>query len=132
MHSISEVARQTGFTAHTLRYYEKIGLLSSPLRNGGRRAYTPGEVRMLKFVKILKQTGMSLDDIQEFLQDGCLLENNESERKQLEKIGRRSLILEKHLLTLEEQRQNIDDVIKITKEKLETYKRMTGEIGNEK
>ena len=42
MYSISEVAMKTGFTAHTLRYYEKIGLLSSPLRKGGKRRYTDG------------------------------------------------------------------------------------------
>ena len=36
MYSISETAMKTGFTAHTLRYYEKIGLLSSPLRKGGK------------------------------------------------------------------------------------------------
>jgi DNA-binding transcriptional MerR regulator len=66
MYSISEVAIKTGFTAHTLRYYEKIGLLSSPLRKGGKRRYTEGEIRLLKFMKMLKQTGMSLDEMGAF------------------------------------------------------------------
>ncbi|MCM3796799.1 MerR family transcriptional regulator [Priestia megaterium] len=132
MYSISEVATKTGFTAHTLRYYEKIGLLSSPLRKGGKRRYTEGEIRLLKFMKILKQTGMSLEDIQEFLKDGCLLENIGSSAIQLKKIQTRADILNKHLLLLEKQKQEIETVMNVTKEKLGTYETMIGDLKNEK
>jgi DNA-binding transcriptional MerR regulator len=132
MYSISEVATKTGFTAHTLRYYEKIGLLSSPLRKGGKRRYTEGEIRLLKFMKMLKQTGMSLEDIQEFLKDGCLLENIDSTAIQLKKIQTRADILNKHLLLLEKQKQEIETVMNVTKEKLETYETMIGDLKNEK
>ncbi|MGG3195426.1 MerR family transcriptional regulator [Priestia aryabhattai] len=132
MYSISEVAMKTGFTAHTLRYYEKIGLLTSPLRKGGKRRYTEGEIRLLKFMKMLKQTGMSLEDIQEFLKDGCLLENIDSTAIQLKKIQTRAEILNKHLLLLEKQKQEIETVMNVTKEKLETYKTMIGDLKDEK
>ncbi|MDR7246510.1 MULTISPECIES: MerR family transcriptional regulator [Priestia] len=132
MYSISEVATKTGFTAHTLRYYEKIGLLSSPLRKGGKRRYTEGEIRLLKFMKMLKQTGMSLEDIQEFLKDGCLLENIDSTAIQLKKIQTRADILNKHLLLLEKQKQEIETVMNVTKEKLETYETMIGDLKDEK
>jgi DNA-binding transcriptional MerR regulator len=132
MYSISEVAMKTGFTAHTLRYYEKIGLLSSPLRKGGKRRYTEGEIRLLKFMKMLKQTGMSLEDIQEFLKDGCLLENIDSTAIQLKKIQTRADILNKHLLLLEKQKQEIETVMNVTKEKLETYETMIGDLKDEK
>ncbi|AXI28397.1 MerR family transcriptional regulator [Priestia megaterium] len=132
MYSISEVAMKTGFTAHTLRYYEKIGLLSSPLRKGGKRRYREGEIRLLKFMKMLKQTGMSLEDIQEFLKDGCLLENIDSAAIQLKKIQTRADILNKHLLLLEKQKQEIETVMNVTKEKLETYETMIGDLKNEK
>ncbi|MGV7002139.1 MerR family transcriptional regulator [Priestia megaterium] len=132
MYSISEVAMKTGFTAHTLRYYEKIGLLSSPLRKGGKRRYTEGEIRLLKFMKMLKQTGMSLEDIQEFLKDGCLLENIDSVAIQLKKIQTRADILNKHLLLLEKQKQEIETVMNVTKEKLETYETMIGDLKDEK
>jgi DNA-binding transcriptional MerR regulator len=132
MYSISEVAMKTGFTAHTLRYYEKIGLLSSPLRKGGKRRYTEGEIRLLKFMKMLKQTGMSLEDIQEFLKDGCLLENIDSAAIQLKKIQTRADILNKHLLLLEKQKQEIETVMNVTKEKLGTYETMIGDLKNEK
>jgi DNA-binding transcriptional MerR regulator len=132
MYSISEVAMKTGFTAHTLRYYEKIGLLSSPLRKGGKRRYIEGEIRLLKFMKMLKQTGMSLEDIQEFLKDGCLLENIDSAAIQLKKIQTRADILNKHLLLLEKQKQEIETVMNVTKEKLGTYETMIGDLKNEK
>ncbi|MGG2065161.1 MerR family transcriptional regulator [Bacillus sp. S14(2024)] len=131
MYSISEVATKTGFTAHTLRYYEKIGLLSSPLRKGGKRRYTEGEIRLLKFMKMLKQTGMSLEDIQEFLKDGCLLENIDSNDIQLKKIQIRVYILKKHLLLLEEQKQEIETVMNVAKVKLETYETMIGGLKGE-
>lgn len=131
MYSISEVAIKTGFTAHTLRYYEKMGLLSSPLRKGGKRRYTEGEIRLLKFMKILKQTGMSLGEIQEFLKDGCLLENIDSTDIQIRKLQTRSDILKKHLRLLEEQKQEIETVMNVTKEKLETYETMIGDLKSE-
>ncbi|MCM2603340.1 MerR family transcriptional regulator [Rossellomorea marisflavi] len=131
MYSISEASFETGFTVHTLRYYEKIGLLSSPLRKGGKRLYTEGELRLLKFVKILKQTGMSLEDIQEYLKDGCLLENIDSATVQLNKIHKRADILKKHLVLLEKQKQKIEKVMSVTKEKLEVYEVMIGNLTDE-
>ena len=132
MYSISEVAEQTGFSAHTLRYYEKIGLLSSPTRLGGKRLYTAGEIRLLQFMKVLKNTGMSLEDIQEFLVDGCLLENKDAEQDRSKKVQKRKNILEKHLLTLEQQKRELEMVIQLTEEKLATYQDMLEEDQNEK
>jgi DNA-binding transcriptional MerR regulator len=131
MYSISEVAEATGFTSHTLRYYEKIGLLSTSIRQGGKRLYSAGDIRLLQFMKVLKNTGMSLEDIQEFLVDGCLLENHESEGDRENKIQKRMNILQKHLMTLEEQRKEIEMVIKLTKEKLGMYQEMLEEGNNE-
>lgn len=132
VYSISEVAEQTGFSAHTLRYYEKIGLLSSPTRQGGKRLYTAGEIRLLQFMKVLKNTGMSLEDIQEFLVDGCLLENKDAEQDRSKKVQKRKNILEKHLLTLEQQKRELEMVIQLTEEKLATYQDMLEEDQNEK
>jgi DNA-binding transcriptional MerR regulator len=127
MFSISEVAEQTGFTSHTLRYYEKIGLLSSPARQGGKRLYTAGDVRLLQFMKVLKNTGMSLEDIQEFLVDGCLMESQDTVQQRSNKVQKRMQILQKHLLTLEQQRKEIEMVIDLTEEKLGMYKKMLEE-----
>ena len=74
MYKIGEVAELTGMSIHTLRYYEKLGLLPPPTRNSGIRQYTEGDVRLLKFLYSLKQTGMSLEEIAEFASDGCIIE----------------------------------------------------------
>jgi DNA-binding transcriptional MerR regulator len=131
MYSISEVADQTGFSAHTLRYYEKIGLMTSPNRKNGKRVYSEGDIRLLQFMKLLKNTGMSLDDIQEFLVDGCILEMD-SVPIRMTKVKKRFHILQKHLLTLEQQKKELEMVIKLTEEKLVTYQTMLeGEINEE-
>jgi DNA-binding transcriptional MerR regulator len=130
MYSISETAEQTGFTVHTLRYYEKIGLLSSPNRKSGKRMYSDGDVRLLRFMKLLKNTGMSLEDMTEFLIDGCILEMD-TKPVRTTKVKKRSDILQKHLLTLEHQKQELEKIIELTEEKLSFYQSMLDGDQNE-
>jgi DNA-binding transcriptional MerR regulator len=63
---IGEIARRTGMTARTIRYYEDIGLLASVRRvEGGRRVYTEDDIRRLKFVSRLKVLGLTLEEMKE-------------------------------------------------------------------
>ncbi len=56
-----------GLSAHTLRYYEKIGLLKNVQRNSsGHRVYTAKDVKWLEFVIRLKETAMPLEKILEY------------------------------------------------------------------
>ena len=65
---ISEVTDRTGFTAPTLRYYEKIGLLSPPSRtDAGYRMYTDRDVDRLQFIARAKTLGCSLDEIRDLV-----------------------------------------------------------------
>ncbi len=62
--NISAFAAQSGLSAHTLRYYEKIGLLPHIKRNSsGHRAFTLRDLEWVRFVTRLKETGMSLEGI---------------------------------------------------------------------
>jgi MerR family transcriptional regulator, mercuric resistance operon regulatory protein len=62
--SIGEVSRQSGLSVHTIRYYERIGLLDEPARSdSGRRVYTPDLIDQLLFVRRTKVLGLSLDEI---------------------------------------------------------------------
>ena len=64
---IAAVAQQTGLSAHTLRYYEKAGLVESVGRNaGGQRRYAAGDLDWLSFLLRLRTTGMSIADMQRF------------------------------------------------------------------
>ncbi|WP_297562461.1 MerR family transcriptional regulator [Nitratireductor sp.] len=63
---IGEVARRTGLSIDTLRYYEKLGLIDPPWRQGGQRAYDDNIVKWLNFIKLLKATGMPLADVETY------------------------------------------------------------------
>ena len=68
MYSIQEVSSRTGLTTHTLRYYEKEGLLTGVERSpGGFRQYTDEDLEALGLICCLKNTGMSLQEIARFV-----------------------------------------------------------------
>lgn len=49
--NIGQFAALTGLSAHTLRYYEKIGLLQSVVRNAsGHRDYAEKEAQWIEFI----------------------------------------------------------------------------------
>ena len=63
MMQISELARQTGVPATTLRFYETAGLLSARRSTAGYRLYGPEAVERLEFVGTAKRLGLSLEEI---------------------------------------------------------------------
>lgn len=64
---IGELARLTGLSIDTLRWYEKIGLLASPLRDaGGRRVYPQETPAWIGFLVRLRATGMSIADLRDY------------------------------------------------------------------
>jgi len=68
-YKISDVTKETGLTADTLRYYEKIGLLKKVNRNlSGIRLYTDKDLSRLRFIQRAKTMNFSLDEITQLLQ----------------------------------------------------------------
>lgn len=68
MYTIHDVSQKTGLTAHTLRYYEKEGLISGVERSrGGFRQYTDEDLEALSLICCLKNTGMPLQEIARFV-----------------------------------------------------------------
>lgn len=66
--SISEAAKRTGLSAHTIRYYEKEGLLPFVERNpNGIREFSESDFEWLAVIECLKGTGMSIKEIGEFI-----------------------------------------------------------------
>ena len=67
--TISEVAARTGLTVHTLRYYERIGLIAPVVRApGGQRRYAASDLDWIGFLLRLRETGMPIGQMQAFAQ----------------------------------------------------------------
>ncbi|MDR7048269.1 DNA-binding transcriptional MerR regulator [Duganella sp. 3397] len=65
--SIDEVARRTGLTAHTLRYYERIGLIAPVGRaEGGQRRYAAADLAWIDFLLRLRTRRMPISQMQTF------------------------------------------------------------------
>ena len=63
---IGRVARETGLTIDTIRFYERKGLLRPQARSrGGFRLFSREDVRSLKFVRHAQELGFSLKEIRE-------------------------------------------------------------------
>jgi len=65
--TVKEAAEFTGLTAHTLRYYERIGLIEPVARNtGGHRRYAQTDLEHLMFLHCLRDNGMSIQGMQQY------------------------------------------------------------------
>ena len=60
---IGGVARRTGVTERTLRYYEELGLLAPTRDAGGRRRYDSGTLDRLYRVRLLRELGTPVADV---------------------------------------------------------------------
>ncbi|AYG38406.1 MULTISPECIES: MerR family transcriptional regulator [Lactiplantibacillus] len=112
---IGEFSRQTNLTIDTLRYYEEVGLLQ-PLRTAGnRRQYQTKDIAWVNFLKRLKQTGMSIQNMQYYAQ--------------LRYAGNQTI--PERLLLLQEQETRLDTLMAETQasldflhQKMATYREM--------
>jgi DNA-binding transcriptional MerR regulator len=65
--TIGEAAAKCGLSPHTLRWYERIGLLDGVARGGdGRRRYSDGDLDWLSLLTKLRATGMPIRDMQRY------------------------------------------------------------------
>ena len=67
-YSIGQVAAKTGLTVHTLRYYEKEGLLPFVRKSSsGLRMFSDNDLGWLSIIECLKKTGMPLKGIKQYI-----------------------------------------------------------------
>lgn len=65
--TITEVARRTRLTVHTLRYYERAGLIAPVARSpGGQRRYAAVDLDWIGFLLRLRETRMPIGQMQDF------------------------------------------------------------------
>lgn len=65
--SVAEMTETTGVTAHTLRYYERAGLIRPITRTaGGQRRYQPDDIDWVRFLRRLRETGMPIAQMRRY------------------------------------------------------------------
>lgn len=107
MYSIRDVSNIMEISIYTLRYYEKIGLLSFVKRNeNGIREFSKSDIVTLNTVYRLKQTGMSLKDIKHYLtlvDEGIesVPERKDMFKKQKSKVQQQIIDLQNALKTID-------------------------------
>ncbi|MCA1021289.1 MerR family transcriptional regulator [Halobacillus litoralis] len=66
MYTISETAAKLGMSAHTLRYYEKEGIIAPQRNEAGVREFDEQHILWLQFVKKMRETQMPVTQIKEY------------------------------------------------------------------
>jgi len=61
---IGEVARESGVSVDTVRFYERVGVLTAPERTAsGYRVYEPGTIERIQLTRELQAIGFTLSDV---------------------------------------------------------------------
>lgn len=72
MYTISEVAKMCDLSPYTIRFYDKEGLLPFISRGKtGKREFSDGALELLKLICCLKNTGMQIKEIRQYI-DLCM------------------------------------------------------------
>ena len=66
--TIAQAAEMLDVSAHTLRYYERIGLVGVPRDASGNRRYDSDAVRRLVFLTRMRLSGMAIRDLQHYVE----------------------------------------------------------------
>jgi DNA-binding transcriptional MerR regulator len=96
--TIGEIAERARVATSTVRYYERRGLLAPDARRSGQRRYRTSSLRLLVFIGMLKDAGLSLEDI-----DGILGAVDVAEWKDI--AQRRLDALDEEIARLEHARE---------------------------
>ena len=122
--TIQEVAQMTGLSAHTLRYYERIGLIHPIEREEStHRRYTSEDVGWIDFLTKLRATGMSIKDMQKYA---------ELQRRGDETLPERVEMLKSLRDKVEAHIEELNEHLKLIHYKIEFYQKIVTEKELEK
>ncbi|SCG46854.1 DNA-binding transcriptional MerR regulator [Micromonospora sp. A202] len=112
--SIGQVAQRTGLSVHTLRLYERAGLLAGDVRRdgSGRRVYSAWDVEWLANCVKFRASGMPLTTISRLAQLVREGSGNEAERLDL---------LREHRRHITEQLARLSDCLELVDVKVASY-----------
>ena len=117
--SIAEAAEATGLSAHTLRYYERAGLLEPVDRNqGGHRRYRQPDLELIRFLSKLRATGMPIRDVRRYAE---LLKAGDATNEE------RLALLEAHREAVVAELEAVAESLELVEWKIGVYKDRLGE-----
>jgi DNA-binding transcriptional MerR regulator len=111
--SIKEAAAATKLSSHTLRYYERIGLLSIARAANGQRRYSEHDLRAIAILLRLRATGMPIQVMQRF---AVLLRLGDAS------IPERRALLEAHQQTVRANISELETNLEAIAAKIDMYK----------
>jgi DNA-binding transcriptional MerR regulator len=113
--TIAEAALRTGVSVHTLRYYERAGLVVSPVdrTSGGRRRYRELDLKWVVVCTKLRATGMPIAGIRRYAELVAAGPGNEEERLAL---------LEAHRAEVRARLEEIQENLKLIDYKIDVYR----------
>ncbi len=116
--TIAEAAAVSGLSAHTLRYYERDGLMLDAVERApsGHRRYTDADLRWLHMITCLRGTGMPIRDVARYAALVRSGEGNEAERLALLHAHREHV--EEQIATLTQHLSRIDRKVALYEERL--------------
>jgi len=137
---IEAVARRTGLTKRTIRYYEEIGLLSPCGRSeGGFRLFTEADVARLERIQALKESaGLALAEIHELLDAESVRERiRERYRATDDPVQKRAMLAEsravlgRQLALIDRKRRKLDELASEYQERLHRIAQLDDELARE-
>lgn len=119
-YTIGDFAKQVELSAYTLRYYEKLSLLTPSRSGNGRRCYSEQDLHWMAFIKRLKETGMSLKEIQHYAQLRAQGNTTLTARKAMLELHKKSII--EHLHTWQNHLDNLNAKIDYYQDAIDQFK----------
>ncbi len=99
-YSIGDVVKKTGLSAHTLRYYEKEGLLPFVAKNSsGLRVYSDEDLAWLTMIECLKSSGLQIKEIAQYIKWFQMGDKTLKERAEM--FRKRKTIIEEQMAHLQ-------------------------------
>lgn len=113
--SVREATEKTGLTGHTLRYYERIGLIWGIARDGvGHRRYTDEQVGWVVMLTRLRATGLPIAGMIRYAE---LVRSGGGERERLD-------LLRAHRTQVQAKLAELTTDLRLIEHKIETYQRI--------
>lgn len=120
--TIQQAAADSGLSVHTLRYYERIGLIRPVARRGnGHRRYRQEDMNWIRFLLRLRATGMSVEKMQRFAR---LREAGEEPAS----LAERKHMLEEHAQAVAKQLDALRETLDYLHQKISLYDDMEHQL----